>query len=220
VDVVVRLRDAVTEQDIRHTADVLSETLLPFGYRYLQIDDGYQQSPIGVPEHWLTANEKFPEGLDGLRRYIAGKGLRPGIWTNTAFHDAAWADAHPQFFVRTADGRPAYGNWVGYVMDGSNPAAIAELVRPVYQGLRSQGWEYFKVDALPAVRGYNSHADYFRQRRITWSAAVRQDIRQVIGRDVFVLATGHPSELIGLVDAVGQVTTGSGTGVFPVQLVQ
>ena len=53
----------------------MGEVLRPFGYRYLQIDDGYQRLPIGLPDHWLTANEKFPAGLEGLRGYIASRGL-------------------------------------------------------------------------------------------------------------------------------------------------
>ena len=213
-------RDAVTEQDIRRTADVLSETLLPFGYTYLQIDDGYQQNPIGVPEHWLTPNPKFPAGLDGLRRYISGKGLQPGIWTNTTFHDADWAESHPRYFVPAADGRPAYGNWVGYVMDGTNPATMADLVRPVYRGLRNQGWEYFKVDALRHLRyeGYNSYADYFRRlgkdRTLVYRDFV-QDIREAIGREVFMLACwGIRPELVGLADGVRVGDDGFGYGAF------
>ena len=67
----------VTEDDIKRTADVLGEVLRPFGYRYLQIDDGYQQVPIGMPDHWLNANAKFPSGLAALRRYISDRGLSP-----------------------------------------------------------------------------------------------------------------------------------------------
>jgi hypothetical protein len=50
----------VTEKDIYRAADILSEEMAPFGLEYLQIDDGYQQVPIGEPERWLVTNEKFP----------------------------------------------------------------------------------------------------------------------------------------------------------------
>ena len=36
-------RSDVTEQDVRKTADVLQDVLAPFGYDYLQIDDGYER---------------------------------------------------------------------------------------------------------------------------------------------------------------------------------
>jgi alpha-galactosidase len=65
--------DKVTEQDIHRTAEVMAETLLPFGYTYLQIDDGYQRLPIGLPGNWLNANEKFPSGLADLRRVISAR---------------------------------------------------------------------------------------------------------------------------------------------------
>lgn len=87
--------DKVTEQDVKRTADVLGEVLRPFGYRYLQIDDGYQTLPIGLPEHWLQGNEKFPGGLPSLERYISARGLEPGIWTNVSFQDQKEAEAHP-----------------------------------------------------------------------------------------------------------------------------
>ena len=36
--------DRVTEADIRQTADVVAEVLAPFGYEYIQMDDGYQRA--------------------------------------------------------------------------------------------------------------------------------------------------------------------------------
>ncbi len=212
--------DTVTEADIRHTADVLAETLAPYGYEYLQLDDGYERQPIGLPDHWLQANEKFPAGLVGLSRYIAGRGLKPGIWTNVSFHDRAYALQHPAYFVPDSEGRPAYGNWVGYVMDGSNPATLGDLVRPVYDSLAREGWLYYKVDALRHLRyeGYDSYADAFRRRGLDRLAVYRafvQTIRDAIGRRVFMLACwGIRPELAGIVDAVRVGTDGFGYGGF------
>jgi hypothetical protein len=212
-------RDKVTEQDIRGTADAMAERLKPFGYDVLQIDDGFQRLPISVPDNWLNTNEKFPGGLKGLQSYIAGKGLTPGLWTNTAFHDSAWAHAHPQYFVRGADGKPSRGNWVGYVMDGS-PATMRDLVLPVYSALKRQGWGYFKVDALRHTRyeGFNSHAAYFAQRKLDRVKVFRdfsRQIRDVIGRDAFMLASWGPRpELAGIIDATRLGDDGFGYGGF------
>ena len=197
--------DKVTEQDIVDTADTLSEVLLPFGYEYLQIDDGYQQGE-GLPERWLNANAKFPRGLDFLPRYIKSKGLRPGIWTNTAFKQADFAESHRDWFVTDRSGRPARGNWVVFSLDASNSEALAGVVRPVFKGLRRMGWEYFKVDALRHLRyeGYNAHADYFRRRKLDLTGTYRryvEAVREEIGRDVFLLGCwGIRPELIGLID--------------------
>jgi hypothetical protein len=212
--------DTVTEGDIRRTADVMAEQLAPWGYEYLQIDDGYERQPVGLPGHWLDANAKFPSGLAGLSRYIAGRGLKPGIWTNVSFHDRAFALAHPDYFITDSEGRPAWGNWVGYVMDGSKGATLNDLVRPVYDTLARQGWEYFKVDALRHLRyeGYDSWADAFRRRgqdRVAAYRALVQAIRDAIGARAFMLGCwGIRPELIGLVDAVRVGTDGFGYGGF------
>lgn len=212
--------DKVTEADVQRTADVLGEVLRPFGYRYLQIDDGYQQTPIGMPDHWLNANAKFPGGLTSLRRYISERGLEPGIWTNVSFAQRDSALAHPQWFVRDGSGRPAYGNWVGYVMDGSNPATIAALVRPVYDSLARMGWTYFKLDALRHLRyeGYNSFPSYFAAKGLDRETVYRgfvEAVRGMVGRDHYLLACwGIRPELIGLVDGVRVGDDGFGYGSF------
>jgi alpha-galactosidase len=213
-------RDSVTEADVRTTAAVVAAKLAPWGYTVIQIDDGFQQSPIGVPDHWLRANAKFPAGLPALARSIADLGLVPGIWTNTAFHDRTWAQAHPAYFVRAADGRPAWGNWVGFVMDGANPATLDSLVRPVYRGLRATGWRYFKVDALRHLRyeGYNSFRDDYRARGLDRDSVFRgvvRAVREEIGPDAYLLACwGVRPELVGLVDAVRVGTDGFGFAGF------
>ncbi|MBA4071328.1 MAG: hypothetical protein C0497_05745 [Gemmatimonas sp.] len=213
-------RDKVTEQDIRFTADAMAERLKPYGFDVLQIDDGFQRLPISVPDNWLNTNEKFPGGLTGLQSYIAGKGLTPGLWTNTTFHDSTWAFGHPTYFVRGADGTPSRGNWVGYVMDGANPATMRDLVLPVYAALKKQGWNYFKVDALRHLRyeGVNSHAAFYAQRKLDRVKVYRdflQQIRNVIGRDAFMLASWGPRpELAGIIDATRLGDDGFGYGGF------
>jgi alpha-galactosidase len=197
--------DRVTEKDIVETADALSEVLLPFGYEILQIDDGYQRGE-GLPDLWLNTNAKFPHGLEYLSRYIKSKGLTPGIWTNVAFKQKEYAEAHKEWFVTDGEKRLHAGNWINLSLDGSNPAALSAVVRPVYRALRGSGWEYFKVDALRHLRyeGYNSGADYFRRRHADPVEAFRSyaaAIRDEIGRDHFMLGCwGIRPELVGLID--------------------
>lgn len=213
-------RDGVTETDVHTAVDAVAERLAPFGYEYIQIDDGFQRLPIGVPENWLNTNGKFPGGLGGLHGYIAAHGLQSGLWTNTAFADSAWAAAHPTYFVRTPDGAPARGNWVGYVLDGANPATMQDIVLPVYRQLKAQGWSYFKVDALRHLRyeGYNSYAGFYTTRGIERVRVYRsfvQQIRDVIGRGAFLLASWGPRpELIGIIDATRLGDDGFGYGGF------
>lgn len=213
-------RDSVTQNDVERMADILSDSLEPYGYRVLQIDDGFQQTPIGVPDHWLHSNAKFPGGLDSLSHYISQRGLTPGLWTNVTFQDPQWARAHPQYFVRDANGAPSYGNWIGFVMDGSNVATLDTLVRPVYRGLKQDGWRYFKVDALRHLRyeGYNSHAAFFNSKGLDIVQVYRdfvQAIRDEIGPDSYLLASwGVRPELIGIIDATRVGDDGFGYGGF------
>lgn len=198
--------DQVNEAEIKETADVVSAKLKPFGLEYLQMDDGYEQTPIGLPATWLQPNNKFPSGLMSLASYIKSKGLTPGIWTNVSFADSAAAFKNKTLFVKGADGNPALGNWVGYIIDGSNPQTRAQLISPVYAGLKDDGYGYFKLDALRHLKyeGYNSFKDYFVKKNTDRNEAYRdvvKEVRNKIGADKFLLACwGIRPELVGLVD--------------------
>ena len=205
--------DKITESDMLRTADVLAEVLAPFGYEYVQMDDGYQRD-IGLPELWLEPNEKFPHGLNDLASHIKKKGLKPGIWTNTAFAQTEFAEKHKEWFVLDPSGRPARGNWIRHILDASVPEALDAVVKPIYRGLREDGFEYFKVDALRHLRyeGYNAFSDYFREKGLNVTAVYRryvQTIRDVIGRGVFMLGCwGVRPELVGIIDGCRLGTDG------------
>jgi len=198
--------DHIDEEKIKHAADVISRKLSPFGLEYLQIDDGYQQNPIGLPDTWLHPNKKFPSGLQNLSVYISHLGLRPGIWTNVSFADSVTAFQNTNLFVQNTNHQPAKGNWIGYVMDGSQPSTIDRLITPVYSTLQKQGWQYFKLDALRHLKyeGYNSHADYFSDNHINRNEAFRnvvKNVRKEIGKENFLLACwGIRPELVGIAD--------------------
>jgi alpha-galactosidase len=197
--------DSIDERSVKKTADVLADKLQPYGLSYLQIDDGYEQQPIGLPSHWLVPNEKFPQGLKTLASYIASKGLTPGIWTNVSFADSAAAFANRKFFVRDEEDAPVTGNWVGYPLDGSNRDAIAAYVTPVYEKFREEGWKYFKLDALRHLKyeGYNAHAGYFARVNADRNEALRNVVREVrrkIGKNFLLACWGIRPELTGLVD--------------------
>jgi len=197
--------DRVTEADILRTADVMGEVLAPFGFEYLQIDDGYERE-LGPPSAWLIPNDKFPGGLTNLARAIQSKGLKPGIWTSVAMADAPFVESHKSWFVLDREGRPALGNWVWFSLDGSNEAALNGLIRPLYKGLTDMGWRYFKLDTLRHLRyeGYNSNPEYFAAKKVDPAAAYRNvasAVRREIGRQNFLLGCwGIRPVLIGLID--------------------
>jgi len=196
----------INEQNVKKVADVIADVLLPYGYEYLQIDDGFQRGH-GLPELWLEPNEKFPRGLKDLADYIKSRGLKPGIWTNVAFNQMDFAEKNRALFVLDSEGRPARGNWIDISIDGSNPEAVDRLIRPVYKGLKQMGWQYFKVDALRHLRyeGYNSQPEYFRKKGVDRVEAFRtlvKAIREEVGREHFMLGCwGIRPELIGIIDS-------------------
>ncbi len=197
----------ITEEDVKRTTDIVAEKLKPFGYEYIQIDDGYQQPIIGFPDTWLKANDKFPSGLGGLAQYIRSKGMKPGIWNNVSFADKDGAFANKNLFVQNEIGEPAYGRWVGYSLNGNNPEALNKIIRPVFKGFSDMGWQYFKIDALRHLRyeGYNSYSQFFDKKKGDRVAAFRNVVkaaREEVGKDNFILACwGARPELIGLIDA-------------------
>ena len=65
--------------------------------------------------------------------------------------------------------REARARKLDRIRDGRvQPGDDADLVLPVYRQLKTQGWTYFKVDALRHLRyeGYNSHAGFYLTRGI------------------------------------------------------
>jgi len=198
--------DNVTETDMHLTADVLSTKLKKYGLDYIQIDDGYQQVPIGMPDTWINANKKFPAGMGNLANYIASKGFQPGIWTNVSFADSVAAYQHKELFIKTLDGKVALGNWVGYVMNGANKSTIDQLIKPIYAEFNKEGWQYFKLDALRHLKyeGYNTFSNDLKRAGINKNEAYRNvvaAVRNQIGKDKFLMACwGIRPELVGLVD--------------------
>ncbi len=198
-------KTSVTEENVREAADILSETMKPYGLEYIQIDDGYQQ-PGGSPEAWINSNNKFPSGLDSLAAYISSRGFKPGIWTNVAVHDSAWAYSHPGWFVRNDDGTPASGRWIGYILNGSDKEMPDSVISPVFSRFRDEGWKYFKLDALRHLlfEGYNSHSGFFSGGSAGREEAFRNVVRRVreeTGPDNFLLACwGVLPGVVGLAD--------------------
>ncbi len=198
-------KTGITEENIKQTADIVSESMKPYGLEYFQIDDGYQQVG-GQPEHWIVPNDKFPSGLESLAAYIKARGLKPGIWTNVAVDDSTYVASHKQWFVTDPDGIPASGRWIGFPLDGSNPVALDSMISPVYRRFSETGWEYFKLDALRHLlfEGYNSHSQYFEKAGINRETAFRnvvERVREDVGRENFLLSCwGVLPAVVGIVD--------------------
>jgi hypothetical protein len=113
----------------------------PFnGYRYIQIDDTFQQGEgAGTPESWLEWNEKLPGGMAGYVKMTREAGFEPGIWIGAMFKDKAFVDAHRDWFIPDAEGNPLEARFGGRPMDVATDGRIVRFaVRP--EGTDSIEW--------------------------------------------------------------------------------
>ena len=190
---------AVTEDDIHENLRAMDTLDLPIDV--VQIDDGYQRA-LG---DWLTLSGRF-RSREGIADAIRARGRRAGIWTAPFLVDPAsdLAAEHPDWLVQDLSGGFLHAgrNW-GHdlcVLDTTHPEAAAYLA-DVFRTLRSEGYDYFKVDflyagALEGVR--HTDADALTAYR----DGIRL-IREAIGQDAYLLGCGAPIlPSVGLFDAM------------------
>ncbi|EKX66294.1 alpha-galactosidase [Streptomyces ipomoeae] len=190
---------AVTEDDIHENLRAMDTLDLPIDV--VQIDDGYQKA-LG---DWLTLSGRF-RSREGIADTIRARGRRAGIWTAPFLVDPAstLAAEHPDWLVRDTDGGFTHAghNWGHdlYVLDTTHPEAAAYLTE-VFTTLRSEGYDYFKVDFL-----YAGALDGVRHADVGALTAYREGIeliRAAIGPDAYLLGCGAPIlPSIGLFDAM------------------
>ncbi len=139
----------VTEKDIVQNTDWLAKNLKPYGFQFVQLDDGYDRGKDG--EHYWIENwdkTKFPHGPQWLTDYIKSKGLRAGLWLVPNVYAGALTQ-HPEWYLRTVEGDhvPDYHT---PVLDSSNPEVVGFL-RELFTTLDRWGFEYYKFDGEGSI---------------------------------------------------------------------
>jgi hypothetical protein len=184
-----------------------------FGYDYMQFDDTYQQGNGSCPENWLKWNKNFPGGWEYSIKAIRDAGMKPGIWVHRIHRPTDpnvkdIAKAHPDWFVRRADGSLVQHRGF-YMLNTTNEEAVENMVRKLYRGLKKQGWDYVKIDGTgDLLRAYqnkerkhffDTHPTTPEQSLRAWDMVAREEL----GRDVYILAchtVANARNVIGLVD--------------------
>jgi hypothetical protein len=191
----------VTETDMTVNADWIATHLLPFGFEYVELDDGYDRTPEGHSwiEHW--DRNKFPHGPQWLTSYIRARGLKAGIWLVPNSY-AAGLRAHSNWYLYDKKGA-VVRDYSTPALDSTNPEAL-EVVQRVFQTLDDWGFEYYKLDgehALPkyappvdTARLHDPGADFIANYRSRLAM-----IRKTIGPEHFleVCPAGTPLNAIG-----------------------
>jgi len=196
----------VTEDAIVKNTDWLAKHLKPYGFQYVQIDDGYDRIPGKFgPEghHWIDHwnKDKFPKGPKWIAGYIKSKGLHPGLWLVPNAYAGA-VEAHPDWCLRDQKG--------GFVRDYNTPALdssnpeVLDFLKELFGTLGGWGFEYYKFDGEFSLPKYAPRVDLTRlhDRTADPLETYRKRlavIRQAIGPKTFVegCPSGTPLNGIG-----------------------
>jgi hypothetical protein len=212
----------VNEDDIVRNTDWLAENLKPYGFQYVQLDDGYDRGKKG--EHYWIENwdrTKFPHGPQWLTNYIKSKGLRPGLWLVPNAYAGA-VEQHPDWYVRDKQGKIIL-DYHTPALDSTNPEVQAYL-KKLFTTLNEWGFEYYKFDGEYALPAYMPRLD--KSRLFDKSAdpviAYRSRLKAIyetIGRKTFVegCPAGTPLNGVGFFGSYfnGQDLYNNWQGMYP-----
>jgi hypothetical protein len=146
--------------DEKHLAEIsayAAKNLKPFGFDFIQIDDGWQMgsaasAPNGPAKNFTAFNPNGPYsgGMKATADNIAKLGLTPGIWFMpfAGTWDDAYFKDHQDWFVKNPEGKPYDTAWGGTCLDMTHPGA-REHVRSVVSRI-AHDWDYtlFKMDGF------------------------------------------------------------------------
>jgi len=206
---------AINEGEVLANGDWQAEHLKSLGYKYFQIDEGYQYAR---GEYTTPNATQFPDGLRFVGHHLTGEGLTFGIWTAPfEVTSRAWIyEHHKDWLVHNAKGDPVpLGDvWdqktdVLYALDTTHPGA-QEYMRQTYRALvREWGVRFIKLDFMDttAIEGY-------RYRPNTTALEAQriglQVIRDAVGEEVILDKDGSPMlNPVGLVDT-GRISADTG----------
>lgn len=178
---------------LRNADELARGRLSGLGYRYVQLDDGWQEA-YG---DWHP-NHKFRAGIADLATELAERGHVLGIWTAPFLVSAAshlartapedWFVKDPVTGERAVDPvHLVFGPM--NILDARRPA-VRKHLEDLFSGLYEAGVRYFKIDFLYAG-GYAG------------TKALRQGVRAIRRgvKDSYLLACGAPLlPMVGLAD--------------------
>lgn len=199
----------VTENAVLTNAAWLAQNLESLGYRYFQVDEGYQ---FARGEYATPDGKAFPRGMAYVGHQVENQGITFGLWVAPfQVSERSWVyEHHRDWLVHNLAGEPIHIGRVGggknfdelYALDTTNPGA-QEYLRYTYRTLvEDWGTRFIKMDFMDssAVEGV-----YYRPNT-TALEALRMGleiIRSTVGDDVVLDKDGS-----FMLTPVGIVNTG------------
>ncbi len=198
--------EAVREQDITLNAEWLGSHLKPYGFEYVELDDGYDRGPKG--EHYWIENwdeKKFPHGAAWLTKYIHDHGMKAGVWLVPNSY-AGGLKGHPDRYLYDKKGAVVQ-DYSTPALDQTNPATF-DWLKHEFGVLDGWGFDYYKFDGEHALPKYAPTVDVSRlfDPKADLMKNYRERvklIRETIGLDRFIEScpAGTPLNSIGFVDS-------------------
>jgi alpha-galactosidase len=206
---------AINEGEVLANGDWQAAHLKSLGYKYFQIDEGYQYAR---GEYTTPNATQFPDGMRFVGHHLTAEGLTFGVWTAPfEVTSRAWVyEHHKDWLVHNSKGDPIpIGDvWnqktdVLYALDTTHPGA-QEYMRDTYRKLvREWGVRFIKLDFMDtsAIEGYHyrPNTTALETQRIGL-----QIIRDAVGEEVILDKDGSPMlNPVGLVDT-GRISADTG----------
>jgi hypothetical protein len=220
---------ASNEEAMVRQTEIAAKQLKPYGFNFLQIDDGWQD---GVKSNGPRKNftlvrpdGPYPSGMKQTADMIRSHGLTPGIWFMpfAGTWNDPWFKDHQDWFVKRADGKPYDTAWGGSCMDMTSPDARKYLYDNVHRMAHDWGYRFFKMDGLSTGCGVTPQYVNLAYKDDHMGDAVFHDpsktnievfrsglklVREAAGPNVFLLGCCAPQNMrsyggaFGLVDAM------------------
>ena len=197
----------ITANTVLTNAEWLAQNIESLGYRYFQVDEGYQ---FARGEYATPDGKTFPQGIAPVAHQVESKGITFGLWVAPfQVSERSWVyENHKDWLVRNLEGEPIHIGKVGgrfdelYALDTTNPGA-QDYLRFTYRTMaKDWGVRFIKMDFMDssAVEGvhYRPNTTALEALRIGL-----QTIRETVGDDVVLDKDGSP-----MLTPVGIVNTG------------
>lgn len=187
-------------------AKIGSKKLQPYGLKYWYIESwhvngGFQAKKTHLLS--LEVRDNFPSGMKVMAEHLRAMGFVPGLWVCPyGTGEKAFYEAHRDWFLHDAKGKP-FDNWCGdYIIDPSNPAVLRYIEKILRVSADEWGYEFFKVDGTSANN--TDYSSVFYERADVRAAFSRKcdnpmqvltrNIRKGIGPDALLLwCCGDPA---------------------------
>lgn len=142
------------QRTLGELADFAAQNLKPYGFNFIQIDDGWQlgEKKNGPKKNFTDFNPQgpYPDGMKAMADKIKSDGFMPGLWFMPfagTFNDP-WFAQHQDWFVKDKEGKPYDVKWGGTCLDMTNPQVQDYLRGIVHHIAKDWGYTYFKMDGL------------------------------------------------------------------------